>query len=431
VSAERAQLSVAGDALYGVTGADINGDGCGDLLTWDGWVPDDPTFFGAVWAIESPMTGEQELRGPGVTAGILGDQSDEVFGYAAQWGDVDGDGTFEVVASAGGGPPLAVGSVRIIDLPEAGTAVSSDAWAVLAGAGDWTGKYLDLGDTDGDGYLDLAITDWAPDTVDNPDGMAVYLHRGPITTSKDLADADTTIYEVEGHGMNLGNSLHASVDLDGDGSTELIMGQHRAPHMDESGRAYVFDGSISGLVSEEAAELTLFGERPFSHLGRSLSTGGDVDGDGHPELLVSAPHETTGSHGGKVYLFYGPPDETWSTDTPGATIATYEESAGMGNSVSIDADLDGDGRADIAVGASHSLAYSPGLGAVFLFYEALSGTVMVHPDADAVIYSTDPEVHYGLGSQVSGVGDLDGDGHDELYVGSVLDPTAYIFYGGP
>jgi len=319
--------------------------------------------------------------------------AEEAFGAAVRWGDVDGDGTSEVVTGARGGPPRTLGAVRIIDLWESSTVGSSDAWAVLTGTGALTGTYLDLGATDGDGHLDLAVLDNATDTMPNPDGVAVYLHRGPITASGDLADAEATIYQSEGdfYSGHLGASLHASVDLDGDGATELVMGQWDTPHMDESGRAHIFDGSITGLVSEEAAELTLFGERPFSHLGFSLSAGGDVDGDGHPELLVSAPHETTGSHGGKIYLFYGPPDETWSTETPGATIATYEEFAEMGDSVSMDADLDGDGRADIVVGASHSLAYSPEPGAVFLFYEALSGVVMVHPDADAVIFAHDPE----------------------------------------
>ena len=378
--------------------------------------------------------GEVELDEGAWTARVTGAGPEDALGAQARWGDLSGDGIPELVVSDIGLEGT-IGAVHLFELPPGGTGTVADAQATVTGVGRHAGWALDLGDLDGDGTLDLVFADDAPSDAPNPDGHAVFLHLGPITGSIGPDSAAAVIYEPEEEGQGLGSSVSASVDLDGDGVSELVFGQPKGGRY-WSGRVYVYESPPAGVVSEDSADFVLTGDTGDADdelLGQSVSVGGDLDGDGHPDLAAGAHNDYTETRGGLVYLFYGPPGEHWSVRTPGAVVETWEERAQLGISVSIDQDLDGDGCADLAAGATESQAYAPRTGAVYLFYGALSGSYDAYPDADAIVHSpmTHPDPSSsGIGDRVFGIGDLDGDGFDELFIGGVGAADGYVLFGG-
>lgn len=173
----------------------------------------------------------------------------------------------------------------------------ADADAILRGqySLDRAGLSLDGGDLDDDGYDEVVVG--APRFGSEDMGRA-YVVNGPVYGEKNLGDAYARVGGVmpEGH---LGTSVDVLGDLDGDGRAELAVG---APEHDQtgedSGTVYVLYGPLIGEVDPtEMAQI--LGETAGDALGARLLAPGDLDGDGLPELFMSAPEA------GDVWLYYG------------------------------------------------------------------------------------------------------------------------------
>jgi len=215
-------------------------------------------------------------------------------------------------------------------------------------------------------------------------------------------------------GDQLGNSVSGAGDVDGDGFADLIVGAQLANSngLGASGSAFVFSGA-------DGSQLFRFdGQASIDLLGRSVSGAGDVDGDGFDDLIVGAPQADPGglSEAGSAFVFSG---------ADGSQLFRFDGQASgefLGNSVSGAGDVDGDGFADLIVGASR--ATTSGLtqaGSAFVFSGA-DGSQLFRFDGSAV--------NDLLGEVVSGAGDVDGDGFADLIVGARLaDPGGLISAG--
>ncbi|MEZ4240402.1 MAG: FG-GAP-like repeat-containing protein [Myxococcota bacterium] len=125
----------------------------------------------------------------------------------------------------------------------------------------------------------------------------------------------------------------------------------RQRHAPSAGRAVVFPGNVHSASTPPTPSPSAQGDHPFSQLGANLASPGDIDGDGEPDLVVSAPDNWNFSYEpGRIYIFRGPlagplttADAAWVLhgDRPG-------EGAGFGLTAG---DIDHDGRADLVVGA--------------------------------------------------------------------------------
>ncbi len=419
-----------GDALAAV--GDVTGDGLPDVAlgSWYGG------SMGAVYLQSGPVTGATSL--PGGTVVV-----DNHSGWGFSWSvgpqvDLDSDGQPDLLLqhrSGGGGS----GSVYGTYGPVSASFFLSSADVEFEGEDvyDYVGDTLGrAGDVNGDGHDDLLLG--APQENGNSAAGLTYLMLGPHTGNVRLdRDAQARLQGVVG-GDRAGKTALISQDLDGDGLADLVIG---APEAESTtgyteGRVYVIYGTVTGDVSLADADAWVTGEdRGSDRLGTSLDAGHDLDGDGAPDLLVGAPYLGGQNGGGALVLPGQLSGDLNAPDVATATLMTEETSALAGAHVAIAGDTNGDTRADLLIGAYGTELSDTYQGAAYLFLGPVSGSVDLE-DADALL---EGETGSGYaGACVSGAGDLDQDGFDDVLIGAPRATSAdggnggrvYLFYGG-
>ena len=109
-----------------------------------------------------------------------------------------------------------------------------------------------------------------------------------------------------GDGGHAGYSVSTAGDVNGDGFDDVLVGDYSAAG--SLGAAYLTFGPITGTVDLSSTDAVFEGEATGSWAGFSVSCAGDVNGDGYDDMLVGDPSEDTGgSNAGKGYLLYGKP----------------------------------------------------------------------------------------------------------------------------
>ena len=422
------------DGLVPAAEADADSDG------WVACVGDcddgDPDTFPGQW-FETPGDGtDSDCDGQdaavllgGASVVFQGSSAANIFGGAvAPAGDVDGDGLADVLIAAPGSNTTGSGAYTAgrtllftgaqLSAPRSTPLTLGDARARLQGEGslDFSGTSMTgVGDVDGDGLGDIVIGAFANDDAGQNAG-AVYLVLGSAIAAGGTFDLGSPsvsahVWTGEGTGDELGISVAAAGDVDGDGLADFLFGAHNA--LGYAGRAYlVLSGSLPAPGTHSASSVThkLDGEGAGEFAGTSVAGAGDVDGDGLADLLVGAPSaDGQGFGAGRAYLWLGS-----SLASPGARdlgdaavifegVANNEQA---GEVVRFADDMDGDGRSEILVGNVSG-------GAGFRLFR--SSTM---PMTGTVSLSSAPHHFPGVIPGPSGtVSDVDGDGLTDLLVG--------------
>lgn len=291
--------AVAGDEFgSSVEIGDVDGDGFGDLMVGaprhDGVGQPDAgcTYFfrgGATLASRSADAADHTVDGA-----LAGDR----IGARIACGDVDGDGTIDLVLGAGGvdvqGPVLRHDAGRVYVLRNvAGIDQLSLAGAdvVIDGvqAGDRFGEAVCVADLDGDGQLDLIASAPYDDTGEVDTGTVYVFRGGSQLASGDASAAGVQITGIPNSGP-IGQVLRAG-DFDGDSVMDLLIGAPEATGLaNRDGVVYVFRGG-SGLVSTSVAQAhaVLHGSGQLLEAFGSSLTAVDVDGDGFADLCGTSP----------------------------------------------------------------------------------------------------------------------------------------------
>ncbi len=348
-----------------------------------------------------------------------------------------------------------------------------------------------VGDVNGDGVDDFVIGAPGEANGEYKEGR-VHLYYGSRT---DFTGTPDLILESDSNNPFFGGAVAAAGDVNSDGYDDVLIGAYRfTGSFSDEGKAFLYYGSASGLITTPA--WTMVGGQDKAHFGRAVASAGDVNGDGYGDILIgSSNYSLTVARAGQAYLYYGSasgpslvPD--WvgegqsSLDAYGSAVASagdvnndgyddiiigaskndiggrdsgrayvyYGSASGpssvedwatngdaandyYASSVSGAGDVNGDGYADIIIGAEldTSSIFGPrwDSGRLFAFYGSASGL------STTPSWVFDNEQPYAqLGGAVTGLGDINSDGYDDIIAGATHydhnqtdEGAALIFFG--
>jgi hypothetical protein len=255
-----------------------------------------------------------------------------------------------------------------------------------AAGGRFGASVAGLGDVSGDGFADVAVG--APHA--DPNGPSSGLVR--VFSGRDGSE----LWRLEGDSDSdwFGFSIDAAGDVDGDGIGDLVIGSPLGTPP---------EGSATVVSGRDGATIWVWsGEAPGERFGHSVAGAGDVNGDGFADVIVGAPHANAGgTFAGRARVFSG---------ADGSVLHSFDGFAWdqLGFSVGGAGDIDGDGRADVVVGAPLADSTAFNSGSAFVFSGA---------DGSEILAVHGVQIGDQLGSVVHGAGDVNADGKPDFLVG--------------
>jgi hypothetical protein len=382
------------------------------------------------------------------TAGFLDalDQRDRFGNSVAVLGDLDGDGNPEIAVGAPGDVNGALetdaagssnGAVWLLFMDAAGAVKNYRKHVVDPGTS--SGAFADefgvsvaaLGDLDGDGRSELAVGALGDDDGGSDRGAVYVLFLGASGSVRVRQKISATSGGFTGHLDNLdrfGSAVAGLGDLDGDGVGELAVGSDGdAASGSFSGAAWVLfmkaDGTVKSALKIATGQGGFGGTLDTSdYFGRSMAALGDLDGDGVRDLAVGAPGADGAFFGeGAVWVLFlqadgSVRDEQEISSLQGGFVGPLGQAHSFGGAIAPLGDLDGDGVIDLGVGAPGRATR----GTTFVLFLAADGTVQAQQELGSGLggFGGSLSNNDGFGSAAAALGDLDGDGVDEIAIGA-------------
>ncbi|MEL6789220.1 MAG: choice-of-anchor Q domain-containing protein [Pseudomonadota bacterium] len=471
------RVEANGDFSYNPNGVfDSLGENISDIetLTYtvsDGLGTTETGFFPAVVSLDS-LGGSDGITVTGASA------ADNSGAAVAGLGDINGDGFDDFLIGAAEADPNGrsrAGEGYVVFGTDAGFAGTVDLGALdgttgftLTGtdASDLAGAAVaSAGDLNGDGINDFVIGAPQGDpsfrssagesfvVFGTTDGFAASLALGSLDGSNGFAILGAGTFDRSG------SALASAGDINGDGFDDLLIGVSRGDPTgrNDAGETFVIFGSDAGFdATLDLADIdgtngfVIDGVSAADRSGAAVSAAGDVNGDGIDDILIGAPNANPGGAGdaGQVYVVFGSTTGFSTTfdlasldGTNGFALSGSTFLDGAGVSVANAGDVNGDGLDDVIIGATGADINGANAGAAYVLFGSDDGFAA---DIDlGTLDGGDGFVIAGLsagdslGGAVSGLGDVNGDGLDDLLVGAGgVDASgaanrgaAYVVYG--
>ena len=282
-----------------------------------------------------------------------------------------------------------------------------------------------LSNVNGDGYADVIVGANFYDNGEASEGVA-FIYYG---SSSGINTASPIMIESNQAYSEFGNAVAGAGDVNGDGYADVIVGALLYDNGETNeGVAHVYYGSPSGI------HLGIFtrieSNQIIANFGYSVASAGDVNGDGFADVIVGAYLYDNGeSNEGAAFIFHG--SSGGINTTPSSLIESNQVSAFYGSSVASAGDVNGDGYADVIVGAYRYDNGQTDEGVSFVYHGSASGLVTT---AAALLECNQVSSYFGL--TVASAGDVNGDGFSDVIIGAKyydnvqIDEGAFFLYSG-
>ena len=363
-------------------------------------------------------TMEVDCNGPGgflPLINLTGEVWGDFFGRSVSGaGDMNQDGYDDMIVGAtgndagaflGGRVYIHFGGKNLDRVPEA--VFTGDTFARELGV-----SVSDAGDLNNDGYDDVIVGARGAGI-----GGEAYAYYGGASINK---NPDVTFVPSDTSGA-LGSSVSSAGDVNGDGYDDIIAGAGSSGSVT---RVYIY---LGGASMDGTADIVLEQEEAQDGFGVPVSGAGDVNGDGYGDVMVAAWDNDIGGHdSGRVHLYFGGSSMDTTTDIyfNGTAVDDF-----FGYSISAAGDVNNDGYDDVIVSAPYNDSDGNNSGRAYIFF----GGRNMDSTPDVILTGAAPAK--GFGFSVSGAGDLNKDGYDDVVVG-VSDSYyeqpggAYVYFGG-
>lgn len=264
------------------------------------------------------------------------------------------------------------------------------------------------GDVNDDGTPDIIIGAHS-NNAGGPAAGRVYVFSGLNGDTLHIFTGDSAF-------VQFGISVAGIGDINGDEFDDVLIGASAAgPHSAGAGRVFAYSGQTGDLL------YIVTGEASGDRFGQSLAALGDLDGDSINDFITGAFfNDATGDNAGRAYVYSG------ANGAPLDTVSGEAAGDWFGAAVGNAGDVNNDGTPDIIVGAPLSDSGGFGAGRAYVFSGA---------DWSRLYTWSGTGTFDQLGYAVSGVGDVNNDGFDDLIVGAPIDQDgsfrgkAFVFSG--
>lgn len=306
-----------------------------------------------------------------------------LFGYSVRdAGDVDADGMRDIVI---GSPGVGAEGAAYVFSGADGTQIFEWLGSGLSG-GSLGSSVAGVGDLNGDGHADVAVA-----RASTPFTAAPLMGQVRVYSGSD--GSLLHFFSSLGSFDDFGSGLAGGEDVTGDGVPDILVGARLSS---SGGRAFLYDGAGGSLVRFFAPS------DPSSMFGAAVAFVGDANGDGVSDVAIGAPLD--GPVAGRVFVYSG---------ADGALLFDYSGNSlsRLGWSVDGAGDWDGDGAADVLVGAP--------LDRTFPSLQEHGRVVVLSGATGAVLhesFGTLSNANYG--TSVAGGADFDGDAFPDLLIGA-------------
>lgn len=435
---------------------DVNGDGFDDVLIGAKRKYIGGVYAGKTYLVLGKATGwAADMDLGNADASFTGEYNADYSGTSvSSAGDVNGDGYDDILIGAyynkeGG---TGAGQTYLVLGKPSGWAVDTplnhaDASFIGESQYDYSGYSVSTaGDVNGDGFDDILIGAYGNDENGDLSGQTYLIFGKAAGWAMDmpLSQANASFIGENSSDFS-GYSVSSAGDVNGDGFDDILIGAYgNSAAGSSAGKTYLIRGRAAGWAMNiplNQADASFAGEAQYDYSGYSVSSAGDVNGDGLDDILIGAyGNDGNGYFSGQSYLIFGK-ESGWANDMPlsqaDASFTGEHDYDYSGSSVSSAGDVNGDGFDDVLIGAKYNSFSSLRAGQTYIIYGKSTGLVMDTPLSEADVSFVGEMSEDNSGWSVASAGDVNGDCLDDIIMsapynseGGTKAGKSYLIFGG-